>query len=123
MGEYVNMLTPLGKVDEAWKRKARAEAEKISSPGQFTNSEGVIRRSIADWDGPETHYRRHLVLLTDGMVDISKNPKKNSASRQRILQELLHRLKAPDAQEQTLAPSILADHDMLQRLPREPARS
>ncbi|MCW8907243.1 MAG: VWA domain-containing protein [Sedimenticola sp.] len=118
-GQYVNMLIPLGQVDEAWKRKARAEAENISSPGQFTNIEDVIRRSMADWDGPETRYRRHLVLLTDGMVDISKSEQKNSASRQRILQELLPRLKAHDAQVHTIALSSRADHELLQQLSRE----
>jgi len=106
-------------VDEAWKRKARGEAEKISSPGQFTNIEDVIRRSVADWDGPETGYRRHLILLTDGMVDISKNADKNSDSRQRILQELLPRLKLHGAQVHSIALSSRADHELLQQLSRE----
>lgn len=118
-GQYVNMLIPLGQVDVAWKRKARAEAEKIASPGQFTNIEDVIRRSIADWEGPESRYRRHLILLTDGMVDISKNPKKNNASRQRILDQLLPKLKTHNAQVHTIALSGRADHELLQQLSQE----
>ncbi|MCW8889061.1 MAG: VWA domain-containing protein [Sedimenticola sp.] len=118
-GQYVNMLIPLGQVDDGWKRKARAEAAKIASPGQFTNIEDVIRRASADWEGPATLYRRHLILLTDGMVDISKSPKKNAASRQRILEELLPKLKAHNAEVHTIALSERADHELMQTLSKE----
>ncbi|MCW8945375.1 MAG: VWA domain-containing protein [Sedimenticola sp.] len=118
-GQYVNMLIPLGQVDDGWKRKARAEAAKIASPGQFTNIEDVIRRASADWEGPATLYRRHLILLTDGMVDISKSPKKNAASRKRILDELLPKLKAHNAKVHTIALSERADHELMQTLAKE----
>lgn len=118
-GQYVNMLVPLGKVDENWKRKARAGAGEIASPGQFTNIEDVIRRSIADWEGAATEYRRHLILLTDGMVDISKQQSQNSASRQRILEELLPILRSHGAQVHTIALSERADHELMQTLSRE----
>lgn len=118
-GQYVNMLIPLGQVDGAWKNKARAEAGSIASPGQFTNIEAVIKRSIADWEGPTTLYQRHLILLTDGMVDISKTPGKNAASRQRILEQLLPRLKSHAAQVHTIALSERADHELMRTLSRE----
>ncbi len=118
-GQYVNMLIPLGQVDTGWKRKARSEAAKIASPGQFTNIEDVIRRASADWEGPATLYRRHLILLTDGMVDISKNPKKNAESRKRILGELLPKLKAYNAEVHTIALSERADHELMQTLSKE----
>lgn len=118
-GQYVNMLIPLGQVDAAWKNKARAEAGNIASPGQFTNIEDVIKRSIADWDGSATLYQRHLILLTDGMVDISKNPKKNATSRQYILKQLLPKLQSHDAQVHTIALSERADHELMRTLSRE----
>lgn len=118
-GQYVNMLIPLGQVDAAWKNKARAEAGNIASPGQFTNIEDVIKRSIADWEGSATLYQRHLILLTDGMVDISKNPKKNAASRQYILEQLLPKLQSHDAQVHTIALSERADHELMRTLSRE----
>jgi len=118
-GQYVNMLIPLGQVDAAWKDKARAEAGDIASPGQFTNIEDVIKRSIDDWEGSATLYQRHLILLTDGMVDISKNPKKNAASRQRILEQLLPKLQSHDAQVHTIALSERADHELMRTLARE----
>ncbi|WP_428634981.1 vWA domain-containing protein [Sedimenticola sp.] len=118
-GQYVNMLIPLGEVDAAWKRKARSEAGKISSPGQFTNIEDVIKRASADWEGPPTHFQRHLMLLTDGMVDISKNSTKSAASRQRILEQLLPKLKSLGVQVHTIALSERADHELMQTLSRE----
>jgi uncharacterized protein (TIGR03503 family) len=118
-GQYVNMLIPLGQIDTAWKDKARAEADQIASPGQFTNIEDVIKRSIADWEGPPGPYQRHLILLTDGVVDISKNPKLNVASRQRILEQLLPQLQAHAAQVHTIALSARADHELMQTLSRE----
>ncbi len=118
-GQYVNMLIPLGQVDAAWKKKARAEAGNIASPGQFTNIEDVIKRAITDWEGSTTQYRRHLILLTDGMVDISKNPKKSAASRQRILDQLLPKLQSHDAQVHTIALSERADHELMRTLSQE----
>jgi len=118
-GRYVNMLIPLGQVDAAWKKRARAAAAKISSPGQFTNIEEVIRRAIKDWDSASQKYHRHLILLTDGMVDISKNAAKNKASRDRILSQLLPKLKKHDARVHTIALSERADHELLKALSEE----
>ena len=60
-----------------WTNPGRNEpwrgADKIHSRGLFTNIEDVLRRSTEDWKGATTKYQRHLVLLTDGMVDVSKS--------------------------------------------------
>jgi uncharacterized protein (TIGR03503 family) len=118
-GRWVNMEIPLGKVDKSWKTRAMAGAEKIHSRGLFTNIEGVLQRSIADWEGASTKYQRHIVLLTDGMVDISKNPAENAASRQRILTELLPKIKEYGATLHAVALSERADHELLQSLATE----
>lgn len=118
-GQYVNMQVPLGQVDKAWKERARAGAAKIGSPGQFTNIEDVIKRSMADWEGASKKYQRHLILLTDGVVDISKNPSKNAASRKRILKQLLPQLKKYGARVHTIALSERADHELMQTLSGE----
>lgn len=118
-GQYVNMLVPLGQVDKAWKARARAGAAKIGSPGQFTNIEDVIKRSMADWEGAPKKFQRHLILLTDGVVDISKNPARNAASRKRIIQQLLPQLKKHGARVHTIALSERADHALMQTLSGE----
>lgn len=118
-GQYVNMQVPLGKVNRSWKRRARAGAAKIHSRGLFTNIEEVIKRASSDWSGSSGKYSRHLVLLTDGVVDVSKDPTKNPASRRRILEQQLPQLKALGARVHTIALSERADHELMQTLSRE----
>ncbi|HEB95952.1 MAG TPA: VWA domain-containing protein, partial [Sedimenticola thiotaurini] len=118
-GQYVNMEVPLGKVDPSWRRRAMKGAGRIHSRGLFTNIEEAIKRATADWEGAGTRYRRHLVLLTDGMVDVSKDPAASAASRRRILEQWLPRLQAYGARVHTIALSERADHELMQTLSRE----
>ena len=118
-GEYVNQQIPLGKVDNGWKERARDSAGKIHSRGLFTDIEKVLRRSTDDWKKPESKYIRHLVLLTDGMVDISKSVLKNAASRRRIVSDILPRLKKLGVKVHSIALSQKADHRLLEKLSGE----
>ncbi|MCP3867911.1 MAG: VWA domain-containing protein [Gammaproteobacteria bacterium] len=118
-GQYVNMQVPLGKVDEAWKQRATKGAAKIHSRGLFTNIEEVLKRSSADWQGKESGHRRHMVLLTDGMVDVSKDASLNAASRSRILSESLPRLIDLGVKVHTIALSERADHELMRTLSKE----
>jgi uncharacterized protein (TIGR03503 family) len=113
---WVNNLVPVAEVDAAWKERTGSLSNQIKSPGQFTNIEEVLEKASADWrDAPLTH-SRHLLLLTDGVVDVSKEPGANDASRARILAELLPRLQAADVKVHTIALSERADHDLMKRL-------
>ncbi len=114
--QYTNMLVPLGVINDSWKKKARRVSERISSPGQFTNIEDVLKRATADWQDPSAQYRKNIILLTDGMVDVSKDKKKNASSRQRILDELAPKIKASGARIHTIALSDRADHDLMKSL-------
>jgi len=118
-GQYVNMQVPLGKVDKTWRERARKGASKIHSRGLFTNIEDVLERATADWEGSPLKYYRHLVLMTDGVVDVSKDPAESAASRQRILQKLLPQLKQQEARVHTIALSERADHELMKTLSRE----
>ncbi|MBI1423587.1 MAG: VWA domain-containing protein [Gammaproteobacteria bacterium] len=115
-GQYVNMQVPLGKVDQAWKNKAMAEAGKISSHGLYTNIEAAVTKATPDWTRPDPAYQRHLILLTDGMVDVGKDSKLDEASRQRLLQDVLPRLEAADVSIHTIALSKNADKELLSAL-------
>ncbi len=115
-GQYVNMQIPLGQVDPAWKAKARKSSESIGSPGQFTHIEDALKRSTEDWEGPANGYKRSVILLTDGMVDISKDKSKSEASRRRILETLLPQLRSRDVTIHTIALSKNADHELMRTL-------
>ena len=116
---WTNNLVPVAEVDGAWKTRTRALSARISSPGQFTNIEAVLEKASADWQGEPAAHSRHLVLLTDGMVDVSKQAADNAVSRTRITDELLPRLKAAGVKVHTIALSDRADHDLMRRLAGE----
>jgi len=116
---WVNNLVPVGEVDEAWKQRTQSLSRQISSPGQFTNIEEVLDQASADWKEPEPQASRHLILLTDGMVDVSKTPGESEASRARIIGDLLPRLKAAGVQVHTIALSERADHALMKQLSGE----
>ncbi len=113
---WSNPLIPLADVDKAWKVRALKLSEQIRSPGQFTHVERVLRDATRDIRAPSQQYSRHLVLLTDGMVDVSKKPGESAASRARILDEILPRLKAMGIRVHTIALSERADHELMKRL-------
>lgn len=115
-GQYTNMQVKLDKVDKAWKDKAMAEAGKIHSRGLFTNIEEAVDKATTGWTQPDPAYTRHVILLTDGMVDVSKDSKVNEASRRRLLQEVLPRLEAADVAIHTIALSRQADSELLSAL-------
>lgn len=116
---WTDNLVPVGDVDAAWKKRTQSVSEQISSPGQFTNIEDVLDKASADWSGEPTTHARHLVLLTDGMVDVSKQAAENAQSRERIIATLLPRLKAAGVKVHTIALSERADHALMKSLAGE----
>jgi len=115
-GKYVNMQVKHGLVNTQWKKLARKEATKIHSRGLYTNIEDVIKKSTYDWRKPDPNTNRHLILLTDGVVDISKNPDVNLKSKHKIIDYYLPRLKRAGVKVHTISLSQHADHDLLKLL-------
>ncbi len=110
-------LVPTGSVDAAWKAKALKAAEKIHSRGLFTHIEAALDNATQDWlpAAPESH-PRDIVLLTDGMVDVSKQAEASTASRSRIVSEILPRLQMAGAHIDTIALSEQSDRELLRQL-------
>lgn len=115
-GQYVNMLVKHGEVDAAWKDRAYHAAEEINSRGLFTNIEDVLDKSTRDWNAADPATHRSIILLTDGVVDISKKRGVNEEARSRVLNETLPRLKASGATIHTIALSDDADKAFLRQL-------
>ncbi|MCP4412509.1 MAG: VWA domain-containing protein [Gammaproteobacteria bacterium] len=118
-GEYVNMLVPLGVVDNQWKKHAVAQAKKINSLGLFTNIGGAMEHASYGWTKPQPEIKRSLILLTDGMVDVSADEKENAVARRKVLRELLPRYKAAGITIHTIALSGDADGKLLSELAAE----
>lgn len=114
--KYVNMLVPLREVNDAWKIDAERQSTKIHSNGLFTNIEQVLNKATANQKGTDLNSRRSVILLSDGLVDISSNAKINQQSRQRILDDIVPRLKKHNTSVHTIALSENADHDLLRAI-------
>ncbi|MBV1869279.1 MAG: VWA domain-containing protein [Gammaproteobacteria bacterium] len=118
-GKYVNMLVPLGLADQQWKSKANEEIKKINSIALRTNIGKAMERATFGWAKPDPSTRRSLILLTDGVVDISRSMADNLQERERIVSELLPRLRRQGVTIHTIALSEAADKKLMQRLALE----
>ncbi len=106
-----------GITNDKWKTQAHRASSRIHSKDLFTNIGLALETAIADWgDSPSRLHQRSIILLTDGMIDISKDSRKNAAERQRILTELLPKIEKLGASIHTIALSANADHDFLKQL-------
>ncbi len=115
--EDTETLIPATVVDGEWKQRALKALDRIHSRGQFTNIESALAAASADWQiAPVDGGERHIILLTDGMVDVSKQADLSTASRARILDNQLARLKALGARVHTIALSENSDRELLTTL-------
>jgi hypothetical protein len=114
-GQYVNMPVKHGVVDAAWKETAYQAAGEINSGSRFTNIEAVLERSTWDWKEADPTANRSVILLTDGIVDISRDPDVSAESRKRILNETLSRLKAVGVTIHTISLTDDADKPFLRQ--------
>ncbi len=115
-GKYVTVRVPPAKVSESWKKQTHKASLKIDSLSQRTDIEKGLQRASADWRKPDPRYRRNIILLTDGLVDVGKDPTGNKASRRRILTKVLPRLKQLGVVIHAVALSESADHELLKKL-------
>ena len=115
-GETVDNPLPLGEVDAAWRERALALPPALQDYQQYTDIEAALREAArADANG-----WRHLVLLTDGMIDLSpaqgSKPEVDEASRRRLLNELATELADRGVTIHAIAFSGQADLALVERL-------
>ncbi|HSC66767.1 MAG TPA: VWA domain-containing protein [Cellvibrio sp.] len=115
-GQSVNMLVPHRVVDPQWRTDAAQKATTINSIAMFTNIGAALENATEDHATPEQEYRRNIILLTDGVVDISKEAVANLNERKRVLTELLPRLKEAGYHIHTIALSADADQELMKKL-------
>lgn len=109
-------LAPLAPIDNDWKQQATQVASKIHSKGLFTNIESALESATENWEIPAPNTKRSLILLTDGVVDVSKKPGTSEASRERIVSSLLPEIQQWGAEILTIALSENADRELLEKL-------
>jgi hypothetical protein len=116
---FADDATPLiapAAVDDGWRKRARAELPKIHARGLYTDIERALAAATADWQGASGELERHVLLLTDGVVDVSKDPAASAASRARILSAQLAALAASGAHVHAVALSDNVDRELIEAL-------
>lgn len=115
-GQWVNMLVKHQPVDEVWRKNALQASQKINSVALYTNIPEALKKAADDVDNLDLNYDSHIILLTDGMVDISKSAKENAAARDEILKQILPKLRDAGFTIHTVALSKNADKELMERL-------
>ncbi|APE32594.1 hypothetical protein BOX17_13360 [Halomonas aestuarii] len=115
-GETVDNPLPLGEVDADWRRQALALPPALQAYQQYTDIEAALNEAArAEADG-----WRHLVLLTDGMIDLSPTrgakPDIDAASRRRLMDERAAEFAAQGVAVHAIAFSEEADLALVERL-------
>ncbi|MBB3189284.1 vWA domain-containing protein [Halomonas cerina] len=115
-GEEVANPLPLGEVGEEWRDQALALPPALQAYQQYTDIETALRRAAA----PEASGWRHLILLTDGVIDLppgrGDKPAIDVASRRRLVEELAPELARQGVAVHAIAFSDEADLALVERL-------
>ena len=114
--DKVSRLVNLSKVNSDWKEQAGQSSEDIHSRGLFTDIEKILIESTKGWGQADKRFDRSVILLTDGVVDVSKVKSESLASRKRILEKVLPELSKKGVTLYTVALSEHADHDLLKKI-------
>jgi len=115
-GQGTRRLVAPGPAGKHWKQQALKAARQIHSRGLFTNIETALKQATSDWKTPAAGHKRNIILLTDGMVDVGKDPALSNASRERIITELLPRFQKTGISINTIALSKHADNKLMKQL-------
>jgi dethiobiotin synthetase len=112
--EKTTALAHSDAVDAGWKKQALKATGKIHSQGLYTHIEDAIQTVLSN--GFAGSGNKNLILLTDGVVDISKDIMVSADSRERILSEWIPKLQQQNIKVQTIALSEQADKELLDKL-------
>jgi|GEM_PF-7067839 len=76
----------------------------------------ILDKAAYDIQYSDKNHQKNIILLTDGMVDIDKQPEANRKEWRRIVDEVLPKLKESGYTVHTIALSKNADRDLMDRL-------
>ncbi|OUS23694.1 hypothetical protein A9Q99_27035 [Gammaproteobacteria bacterium 45_16_T64] len=115
-GQYVNMLVPHKDVTLGWRQDAIKRSELINSVALYTNIGEALEKASLKQTTDDPEWDRTMVLLSDGMVDISKSPAVNEREQQRIFKEVVPKLRKAGFKIHSVALSKAADLSFLKKL-------
>ncbi len=102
--------------DDQAKAAVRGSANRIRSDEPYTDIPAALETASSQWL-PDTD--RNILLLSDGMVDISKDKEINERARERLLNDIVPALKKAHVRVHTIALSKDADAKLLSTIAAE----
>ncbi len=117
--KYSNQLVGYSKVTPWWQKHAIKKSHSIGSPGQFTDIATVLLKSRSGWETSSDKEKRSILLLTDGVVDVSKNPEDSEKSRNEIINNIIPQLRKSKINVHTIALSKNADIELMKKISLE----
>lgn len=117
-GTDVRDLVPYGSVDARWTALAAPLTASIRSKDQYTHIESALSTALRVRD-PDATRQCHIVMLTDGLVDVRGGPEASRASRDRILKRLIPEAINRECRLHTIALSDQADIELLRQMALE----
>ncbi|WP_290677938.1 vWA domain-containing protein [Halothiobacillus sp. 15-55-196] len=112
-GNEISPMLKTARADPKVKERVRQTAKKIRSNEPFTDIPAALTAAAATWnDGTD----RNILLLSDGMVDISPDKSINVRAQAALLQKLVPQLRAEHIRVHTIALSKDADSKLLSQI-------
>ncbi|MEZ5560211.1 MAG: vWA domain-containing protein [Pseudomonadales bacterium] len=113
-GKYVNMLVKYGASDALWKTQAALKTAAVADVG--LRADLLAALEAATWDRADPDGERHVLLLSDGRIDVDDDAAVDAARADELLTRLLPELIAAHIRVHTLALTAEADVPFLQQL-------
>jgi len=117
-GTEVEALVPHRPVDASWQSQARVAIAGLESRALFTHIGAALESASYDRTEPAPDRNAHIILLTDGMVDVSPDAAVNAREQERVVRELVPELSAAGYRIHTIGLSDRADNALLQEIAR-----
>ncbi|MDT8896178.1 VWA domain-containing protein [Halomonas sp. I1] len=115
-GERVDNPLPLGEVSEQWRERALALPPALRDYQQYTDIETALDRAAS----AEVNGWRHLILMTDGVIDLPPSqgdkPGIDEASRKRLVEDMASRFADRGVVVHAIAFSDDADLALVEQL-------
>ena len=117
-GSVVRELVPYGPVDARWDALGKPIEASIGSTDRFTHMESAIKTGIRAGEQKVSGIC-HVILITDGIVDVKGGKDASSISRDRIIKSVLPEASERNCRIHTIALSDQADLPLLRQMALE----
>lgn len=117
-GSDVRELVPYGPVDARWDALGKPIEASIGSTDRFTHMESAIKTGIRAGEQKVSGIC-HVILITDGIVDVKGGKDASRISRDRIIKSVLPEASERNCRIHTIALSDQADLPLLRQMALE----